>query len=270
MSSSDLRTCMRIIPALAGNTPGNQVPEPTRTDHPRSRGEYSPDSSTPAPINGSSPLSRGILSCWFGSCLLLGIIPALAGNTRCGSGSTRSRRDHPRSRGEYDRFRFGRGGRLGSSPLSRGIPATRPGTGQRQGIIPALAGNTPTSRREVVTAADHPRSRGEYCPKPSKTAITGGSSPLSRGIQSSYCLRWHDAGIIPALAGNTSGREAEVAETQDHPRSRGEYQETEAEEVMVVGSSPLSRGIRCRGCTRIAGTGIIPALAGNTFSGFTT
>ena len=50
-------------------------------DHPRSRGEYWPVHLTAPSHNGSSPLSRGILSEKFVSILPLGIIPALAGNT---------------------------------------------------------------------------------------------------------------------------------------------------------------------------------------------
>ena len=52
--------------------------------------------------------------------------------------------------------------------------------------------------------------------------------------------------------------------SRDHPRSRGEYPEAVGRVPRRSGSSPLSRGIRRRGCSRRGSSGIIPALAGNT------
>ena len=72
-----------------------------------------------------------------------------------------------------------------------------------QGIIPALAGNTTILNCATRSAADHPRSRGEYHAKVCRERSLSGSSPLSRGIQ-----------LSPEDAGRLGG---------DHPRSRGEY-----------------------------------------------
>ena len=73
---------------------------------------------------------------------MLGIIPALAGNTRFHAFRCLHIPDHPRSRGEYvpvaQQVRVG----LGSSPLSRGILSAGRVLGFQQRIIPALAGNT--------------------------------------------------------------------------------------------------------------------------------
>ena len=52
--------------------------------------------------------------------------------------------------------------------------------------------------------------------------------------------------------------------TQDHPRSRGEYTTRATAADMLVGSSPLSRGIPQGGYLTAARARIIPALAGNT------
>ena len=52
----------RIIPALAGNTGFPVRRRVVFTDHPRSRGEYSPRSTGRGCPGGSSPLSRGILA----------------------------------------------------------------------------------------------------------------------------------------------------------------------------------------------------------------
>ena len=72
--------------------------------------------------------------------------------------------------------------RLGSSPLSRGIQAKKLLKAIRTGIIPALAGNTSTSRPRPALATDHPRSRGEYWFNGFPWEDKAGSSPLSRGI----------------------------------------------------------------------------------------
>ena len=174
--------------------------------------------------------------------------------------------DHPRSRGEYSRRKRGFAVFHGSSPLSRGIRAPLRVRVPPPGIIPALAGNTRRDRSSPYADQDHPRSRGEYrlC---STTICSGrGSSPLSRGILAGVIPSQVRARIIPALAGNTSLQSRRTRSTRDHPRSRGEYTASRTGMVATEGSSPLSRGIPIRaGCRRTA-PGIIPALAGNTWT----
>ena len=93
------------------------------------------------------------------------------------------------------------------------------------------------------------------------------SSPLSRGIRAPVVTKMPEAGIIPALAGNTPIGGGHCPESSDHPRSRGEYRRPKRLELVGWGSSPLSRGIR----PAVSGIDdikrIIPALAGNTFAG---
>ena len=91
-----------------------------------------------------------------------------------------------------------------------------------------------------------------------------GSSPLSRGIPVKFTARPIKVRIIPALAGNTSLFPFPEIDSQDHPRSRGEYLSQQMCNCCRPGSSPLSRGIpylRGRNARRCR---IIPALAGNT------
>ena len=194
----------RIIPALAGNTLPRFAYVSGRTDHPRSRGEYSAAVVVFVVPPGSSPLSRGI-PIQRRNCLFCPrIIPALAGNTHPVGRSEGRQGDHPRSRGEYPFLSPEEVAALGSSPLSRGIRFSS-GPGPRfPKIIPALAGNTFPRRRRVMAARDHPRSRGEYVAVLHVKNPSAGSSPLSRGI-----LGWDDLfspseRIIPALAGNTN------------------------------------------------------------------
>ena len=151
-----------IIPALAGNTYGHTGLIGSPRDHPRSRGEYTDRSSLQYQPCGSSPLSRGIPFHQHALRYQCRIIPALAGNTFYAGDTTVCPKDHPRSRGEYA---IGSAPNLltpGSSPLSRGIPVHRQNATPVRRIIPALAGNTTSDCAAVLTARDHPRSRGEY------------------------------------------------------------------------------------------------------------
>ena len=152
----------------------------------------------------------------------------------------------------------------GSSPLSRGIPQLRQLPGARVRIIPALAGNTPVWVRLGVNRGDHPRSRGEYNVAGARSWIELGSSPLSRGIRYGKYLHCWPSGIIPALAGNTGPACAWGKQHWDHPRSRGEYERGILPARYLLGSSPLSRGIRWELIQSTAYERIIPALAGNT------
>ena len=195
--------CIRIIPALAGNTPVTSSSKTSQWDHPRSRGEYSSRPARARGRSGSSPLSRGIRLTAPHTALHHGIIPALAGNTTSWVVQYGPGQDHPRSRGEY----FGRTVRRrsvhGSSPLSRGILRHHAGTPLADRIIPALAGNTPSRSVYLRWSGDHPRSRGEYRRGTAALTGRGGSSPLSRGILAAAARgRWWRR-IIPALAGNT-------------------------------------------------------------------
>ena len=193
-----------------------------------------------------------------------GIIPALAGNTFFDPVSGAHRRDHPRSRGEYDLWPQQTGQNNGSSPLSRGIRASSQDGGEFVGIIPALAGNTYSGCFLRSAERDHPRSRGEYGIQAFVNYVVSGSSPLSRGIPDRKTRIDCHPGIIPALAGNTNSSEFSDAARRDHPRSRGEYSVRPQGLTDCVGSSPLSRGIPRSGPCRNTSLRIIPALAGNT------
>ena len=72
---------IRIIPALAGNTPADPAAQRLHGDHPRSRGEYINTLRANGSFDGSSPLSRGIQRSRILPRPMRGIIPALAGNT---------------------------------------------------------------------------------------------------------------------------------------------------------------------------------------------
>ena len=90
----------RFIPAHAGNAVVGDCVIPSRSVHPRTRGERAPKLVLVEPENGSSPHTRGTL----GRCKIsLGhgrFIPAHAGNASCPEGEERMKTVHPRTRGE--------------------------------------------------------------------------------------------------------------------------------------------------------------------------
>ena len=90
-----------IIPAYAGNTSSPGMSRTETRDHPRLRGEHIVDIYESTVAEGSSPLTRGTLADVAGCDVVIGIIPAYAGNTDRAQRYERETRDHPRLRGEH-------------------------------------------------------------------------------------------------------------------------------------------------------------------------
>ena len=116
----------------------------------------------------------------------------------------------------------------------------------------------------TCSTTDHPRSRGEYGLDAGLAVGDIGSSPLSRGIRRPVERQGASVRIIPALAGNTKPTLPRTERQEDHPRSRGEYEQRRHRHQQWPGSSPLSRGIQGRPKECPDMKRIIPALAGNT------
>ena len=154
---------LRIIPACAGNTMPIRPRRRSETDHPRMRGEHWSSIMSPTNRSGSSPHARGTLLRELVEIRASRIIPACAGNTHYLEGERSRSTDHPRMRGEHQRY-----------------PEI---VDDQCRIIPACAGNTPTAARACLSAADHPRMRGEHkwAGWQGKRGI--GSSPHARGTQ---------------------------------------------------------------------------------------
>ena len=73
---------VRLIPARAGNTAGDEKTRTATAAHPRSRGEHNQHSQKVTEKTGSSPLARGTRAMdWLGLTQMR-LIPARAGNTR--------------------------------------------------------------------------------------------------------------------------------------------------------------------------------------------
>ena len=152
----------RLIPARAGNTRELSQSSPSRSAHPRSRGEHVVDAGDVVDDAGSSPLARGTLRLEALRNHRHRLIPARAGNTLRTTDSVRRKPAHPRSRGEHadkSTFRFVA---IGSSPLARGTREPQIGVCNVLRLIPARAGNTRSNRPRAMRYPAHPRSRGEH------------------------------------------------------------------------------------------------------------
>ena len=90
------------------------------------------------------------------------IIPARAGFTVVHEIIKIPRKDHPRSRGVYQRLKDDALAEKGSSPLARGLRDWGASELTARGIIPARAGFTSHGDGRVQESTDHPRSRGVY------------------------------------------------------------------------------------------------------------
>ena len=96
--------------------------------------------------------------------------------------------------------------------------------------------------------------------------MQAGSSPLTRGKLQVANQVASAHRLIPAHAGKTCGRRDARWDRGAHPRSRGENSLFAVMSPQAPGSSPLTRGKRARLPRPSAGSGLIPAHAGKTFS----
>ena len=156
--------------------------------------------------------------------------------------------------------------RAGSSPLARGTQGAVVLWLALARLIPARAGNTGGGVICWYHSTAHPRSRGEHRLEPLNLILECGSSPLARGTRAgTYSFR-PPPRLIPARAGNTSGRGYHPGEEPAHPRSRGEHVRFPTSCLYSSGSSPLARGTRIDELGDKTNSRLIPARAGNTRS----
>ena len=172
--------------------------------------------------------------------------------------------DHPRLRGEYAFLGLIFTSIPGSPPLTRGIQHYILGYMAGVRITPAYAGNTIVPGCFADFRWDHPRLRGEYQVESDDRRTIQGSPPLTRGILSITMVPSACPRITPAYAGNTVCIDCIFRSIEDHPRLRGEYRISSHFVPSVLGSPPLTRGIRVDSTIRKPLLRITPAYAGNT------
>ena len=154
----------------------------------------------------------------------------------------------------------------GSSPLTRGKQGARCPQCRDERLIPAHAGKTIPRPFASTSPAAHPRSRGENRARTPRCRRGWGSSPLTRGKQQASSPLLLGLRLIPAHAGKTPASPLAAGAYAAHPRSRGENARGRSDSWPVRGSSPLTRGKRCRDPARLDEARLIPAHAGKTGS----
>ena len=171
----------------------------------------------------------------------------MRGNTRNSSRTDTLFWDHPRVCGEHHRILFYLTDSRGSSPRMRGTRWRAGHPYDRQGIIPAYAGNTPNSADACWICWDHPRVCGEHITCRQPLLYHKGSSPRMRGTPDGCILSGWEPGIIPAYAGNTQCLPSPLLASRDHPRVCGEHKFRRSKGFFCSGSSPRMRGTRSHG-----------------------
>ena len=137
----------RITPAYAGNTTSRLILSGVKKDHPRLRGEHDFQALLLLKLLGSPPPTRGTLIHHLTNKPAYRITPAYAGNTLLKLYNKKSRKDHPRLRGEHFEAIERITDDEGSPPPTRGTLNTTKTKLDPDGITPAYAGNTPLTTK---------------------------------------------------------------------------------------------------------------------------
>ncbi len=170
-----------LIPAYAGRTDLILKGIRSAQAHPRLRGAHQKSGKSPLAAAGSSPLTRGAR---FGTFVVVGefgLIPAYAGRTSNGVPKPALVKAHPRLRGAHSKNTPFETPAAGSSPLTRGAPASAAAARSFAGLIPAYAGRTTLARSPSTNHGAHPRLRGAHLLAQKQVDEKLGSSPLTRG-----------------------------------------------------------------------------------------
>ena len=233
---------------------------------------------------GSSPHTRGTPISYPYRSLSVRFIPAYAGNALPSDRLVFPRAVHPRIRGERNTSRSAHGSARGSSPHTRGTPASSPSSSRTYRFIPAYAGNaTAASSSMRGTDGSSPHTRGTHgCQQIDKggrrfiPAYAGNAAacsrsggpvavhPRIRGERLLLALAGAAlARFIPAYAGNATPTISPSSSAPVHPRIRGERARLNRRVSAHAGSSPHTRGTHHDVCHAGIRRRFIPAYAGN-------
>ena len=213
----------RFIPAWAGNTVAEPVPQRAPPVHPRVGGEHSNPVLYGVLLPGSSPRGRGTRPARGRRAARRRFIPAWAGNTSRTAATCAPVPVHPRVGGEHCRGSHTRRGCPGSSPRGRGTRVDQHFRKVLLRFIPAWAGNTLTGGGTRYSVAVHPRVGGEHVLVGRHVADIAGSSPRGRGTPRDCQHPEERQRFIPAWAGNTVEQIVDLRRHPVHPRVGGEH-----------------------------------------------
>ena len=172
--------------------------------------------------------------------------------------------DHPRLRGDHSGKQQDYGEALGSPPLAQGPLGLGCDQPVGDGITPAYAGTTPCRRTRGRSTRDHPRLRGDHALYGTHKGWRLGSPPLTRGPLDDLMHRLLIHRITPAYAGTTARPCPSRPGTRDHPRLRGDHDNSSVAFRRSLGSPPLTRGPHGRPYIPRPLMRITPAYAGTT------
>ena len=254
----------RFIPAHAGNSLSHWSRCQRTTVHPRARGEQPPMGSTISRPFGSSPRTRGTVGQAADRRHRHRFIPAHAGNSAPARARGFAPSVHPRARGEQLGDGAEGGGRVGSSPRTRGTENNLASLAACCRFIPAHAGNRCQEQTLIEEITVHPRARGEQAVFHEHVSGSYGSSPRTRGTEVPLRIPRRKRRFIPAHAGNSARSQTHAALHPVHPRARGEQSASAQSVPSIPGSSPRTRGTARPQAIHREGWRFIPAHAGNS------
>ena len=118
------------------------------------------------------------------------------------------------------------------------------------------------SSRKIWAVRDHPRTRGDKYSSRTNVPLSTGSPPHTRGQDACSLSGFSQYGITPAHAGTSLVKFAFALPHEDHPRTRGDKDETQKHQEKPPGSPPHTRGQGESRSTEARRVGITPAHAG--------
>ena len=211
-----------ITPAHAGKRSSRKPLSTPPRDHPRTRGEKFFALIGKCANVGSPPHTRGKGAGGAASQGRRGITPAHAGKRKNAVSWTRTKWDHPRTRGEKKIAPLFSRSTGGSPPHTRGKDPVQGGGHHPAGITPAHAGKSRCWWLHSSLRWDHPRTRGEKAPVKDCRKLSRGSPPHTRGKAGVGGCTPVAGGITPAHAGKRNSVAVSGLQSRDHPRTRGE------------------------------------------------
>ncbi len=234
----------RKIPARAGTTRARRGGTARPREDPRACGDDVRQPPGHHPQQGRSPRVRGRRGPGPGAGFGSRKIPARAGTTGRGRGSSTCCTEDPRACGD-DRARRGRCLRVrGRSPRVRG----------RRGFRPDQAS----------VDAEDPRACGDDVVLMGVWPVIAGRSPRVRGRRTSAPTTSPSTRKIPARAGTTERAASTEMSWVEDPRACGDDRTAGTSHARAKGRSPRVRGQRRPRIARRRGVGKIPARAGTT------